>query len=102
MKFLFLSLILIVNIAQSYSQSIPVPSDYSIIDSVFGDLDKDGLEELVVAYNTDLKDEINDGVKRELIIYKKKNSNWAVWQKSMQALYGSRAGGMMGDPFGDI
>lgn len=102
MKICFLSLILLFNIAQSYSQNIPIPSNYSIIDSVFGDLDKDGMEELVVAYNTNLKDEINDGVKRELIIYKKKNLEWTVWQKPMQALYGSRAGGMMGDPFGDI
>jgi hypothetical protein len=88
---------------KSSSQSIPIPPNYSVIDSAIGDLDKDGIDELVVAYNTKSKDdEISKGVPREMIIYKKTNTRWTVWQKSMQALYGSRDGGMMGDPFGDI
>jgi len=37
-----------------------------------------------------------------LIIYKLQGKEWTVWKKSDQALYGSRDGGMMGDPFGDI
>ena len=103
MKPLYLFVMFLFAAARSSSQSIPVPTNYSVIDSAFGDLDKDGIDELVIAYNTKSKDEeISEGVPRELIIYKKVNTNWTVWQKSMQALYGSRDGGMMGDPFGDI
>ncbi|HEX4957534.1 MAG TPA: hypothetical protein VFV46_05100, partial [Lacibacter sp.] len=73
------------------------------IDSVYGDLDKDGADELVAAYNTRKEAEENyEGVPRELIIYKKKKGAWVVWQQSLQALYGSREGGMMGDPYGSI
>ena len=82
-------------------QEIPIPDNYSIVDSTLGDLDKDSIKELVVAYNTEPENEI-DGVTRELIIYKYKNNIWTEWKKSSQALYGSRDGGMMGDPFGEI
>ena len=83
------------------AQETPVPKHYSIVDSLSGDLDNDGVNELVVAYNTK-EDNENEGVPRELIIYKKTNENWEAWKSSTQALYGSRDGGMMGDPFEDI
>lgn len=96
-------MIVFLSITECLSQNVPVPRNYSVIDSVLGDLDKDGVDELVVAYNTKSdEDEIDNGVPRELIIYKKMNNKWTVWQKSMQALYGSRDGGMMGDPFGEM
>ncbi|MDB9931326.1 hypothetical protein OAD28_01220 [Flavobacteriales bacterium] len=82
-------------------QEIPIPDNYSIVDSVSGDLDKDSFKELVVAYNTGPENKI-DGVPRELVIYKLKNNKWTEWKRSSQALYGSRDGGMMGDPFGEI
>jgi hypothetical protein len=82
-------------------QKIPVPEHYSIVDTVTGDLDKDGRKELVVAFNTSKENGV-DGVPRELIIYKLETNGWAIWKKSRQALYGSRDGGMMGDPFGQI
>ncbi|NCT93342.1 MAG: hypothetical protein GXC72_02860 [Chitinophagaceae bacterium] len=103
MKLLYLLSLLLYTTTIGFSQEIPVPVNYSIIGKASGDLDKDGVEELVVAYNTSNHEEkINDGVPRELIIYKKTNGQWIVWQKSMQALYGSRDGGMMGDPFSGI
>lgn len=103
MKPLSLFVIYCLSITASFSQNVPIPSNYSVVDSVLGDLDKDGVDELVVAYNTKSdEDEIKEGVPRELIIYKKRNNQWVVWQKSMQALYESSDGGMMGDPFGEI
>ena len=83
-------------------QDIPIPSHYSIIESVKGDLDKDGIEELVVAYNCEAINETNESVSRELIIYKKNNNQWVVWEKSKNALLESQDGGMMGDPFSGI
>lgn len=85
----------------SHGQELPIPDNYSVVDSVSGDLDKDSIAELVVAYNMGPENDIN-GVPRELIIYKLKNNKWIEWKKSDQALYGSRDGGMMGDPFGEI
>ncbi|WP_298393487.1 hypothetical protein [Flavobacterium sp.] len=84
-------------------QNIPVPKNYTIIESVTGDLNNDGIDELVVAYNTEKeKDDHFESVPRELIIYKKENKDWNVWITSKDALYGSKDGGMMGDPFEGI
>lgn len=85
----------------AYGQEVPIPDNYSIVDTVSGDLDKDSIAELVVAYNKGPENE-TDGVPRELIIYKLKNNNWIEWKKSDQALYGSRDGGMMGDPYDEM
>lgn len=84
-------------------QPLPIPEKYSIVDSVFGDLDKDGKNELVIAYNTteEVEDSTEDFV-RELIIYKLNNGEWKPWKSSKQALYSSRGGGMMGDPFEEM
>lgn len=103
MKRFYLFTLLLFASATALTQNIPVPKSYAVIDSAFGDLDRDGVDELVVAYNTKSDEkEIEAGIPRELIIYKKEKSKWTVWQKSMQALYGSRDGGMMGDPFAGI
>ncbi|WP_336513826.1 hypothetical protein [Pollutibacter soli] len=81
------------------AQEIPLPTEYSVVDTVSGDLDKDGIKELVVAYNTDKTSEDSEGVIRDLIIYKKEKDKWISWKQSLQALLGSRDGGMMGDPY---
>ncbi len=84
----------------SYAQNLPIPENYTVIDSVSGDLDRDGIPELVVAYDTRKQPEDTlESVPRELIIYKTSHNGWEIWKRSMQALYGSRSGGMMGDPF---
>ncbi len=82
-------------------QEIPIPPNYTLLASEQGDLDKDGIGELVVAYNTQTQ-EGEESVPRELIIYKWEKETWVEWKKSRQALYGSRDGGMMGDPFEEI
>lgn len=82
-------------------QEIPVPQGYQLIESTKGDLDKDGIEELVVAYNMGDEDEVN-GTDRELIIYKLDHESWVMWKKSNSAILNSRDGGMMGDPLEEI
>ena len=52
---------------KAVGQAVPIPASYSIIDTVFGDLDKDGINELVVAYNTKKENEDSfESVPREL------------------------------------
>ncbi len=98
-KTIYTLTILLIAIQPVLGQEIPIPDNYSIVDTVTGDLDKDAIKELAVAYNTG--DEA-EGVPRELIIYKLENQQWKEWKRSSQALYTSRDGGMMGDPFGAI
>ena len=100
-KTIYILTLLLTAVRFANGQEIPIPDNYSIVDSIEGDLDKDSIEELVVAYNVGPENEI-DGVPRELIIYKFENKKWTEWKKSSQALYGSSDGGMMGDPFGEI
>lgn len=87
----------------SVAQDIPVPVGYVLFDTATGDLDKDGVAELAVAYNTRKEngDDFDD-IPRALIIYKKQQLQWVSWQQSHLALYSSRGGGMMGDPFGEM
>lgn len=77
-----------------------IPKNYVVIDSISGDLDNDNIKELVVVFNT--KSTENENVPRELRIYKKRNKKWINWKNSEQALYGSREGGMVGDPYAGI
>lgn len=73
------------------------PSDYKIIGEAEGDLDKDGIAERVIIYDTDVETEF--GTERQIHIFKKKNYNWELWKKSIGAVLPSTHGGMMGDPF---
>lgn len=85
------------------AQEVPVPEGYVMFDTASGDLDRDGISELVAAYNIRKEngDDFDD-IPRTLITYKKKKQQWVLWKKSDQALFTSRGGGMMGDPFEDM
>ncbi len=79
-----------------------IPKNYVVIDSISGDLDNDNIKELVVVFNTKKTEKENENIPRELRIYKKINKKWINWKNSEQALYGSREGGMVGDPYAGI
>ena len=93
-----IALLFLCNIV-SYGQEIPVPEGYSIIRSVKGDLDKDHVDELVVAYDRKADPEVEFSDSRELIVYKLMDTQWNVWKKSELVLLGEQGGGLMGDPF---
>lgn len=95
--------IMLCDAMRGVTQDIPVPDGYVQFDTAMGDLDGDGSNELAVAYNTRKEngDDFDD-IPRALIIYKKQQEGWVNWQQSLQALYSSRGGGMMGDPFGEM
>ena len=59
----------------SFGQQDIIPKQYQSIKEVYGDLDKDGIQEKVVVYNmSDKEDEIN-GIDREVVIFKKDKDN---------------------------
>jgi hypothetical protein len=103
MKFIpIFFLAFIFNLAMA-GQHLDVPQNYFVVDSIRGDLDNDGKDELVVAYNMQKQPEDTfESVPRELIIYKLNGDAWSNWKSSKQALYGSHDGGMMGDPYGEM
>lgn len=72
----------------------------SVLAEIYGDLDKDRMDEKVVVKELDMEGE--NGKKRELTIYKKKGNQWKVMVTSETAISESQAGGMMGDPFQEI
>ena len=89
--------LLIFGATLAYSQSEFQPKNSTILQSIDGDLDKDGIPEKVVAYNTNIS--TDSGFVREIQILKKVNNKWTLWVKSRNALLKSKDGGMMGDPF---
>jgi len=100
-KTLYILFLMLISLQFANGQKLVIPENYSIIDSISGDLDNDSVNEIVIAYNTTPEYEM-ESVIRELIIYKLENNKWTVWKKSSQALYASLDGGMMGDPFGEM
>ena len=82
------------------SEIIQKPKSFKIIEEIEGDLDKDGISEKVIVYDTEK--EIDLGTERQIYIYKKKKNNWELWEKSIGAILPSEHGGMMGDPFEGI
>jgi hypothetical protein len=85
-------------------QEVPIPTNHTILDTVSGDLDKDSIKELVVAYTIGVANDslAEEGLPRLLVIYKRENTNWKVWKTSDQVLNKSNEGGMMGDPYGEM
>lgn len=82
------------------SELIKTPKSFKILDEKEGDLDKDGVSEKVIVYDTEKETDL--GTERQIFIYKKKNNKWTLWKKSVGAILPSQHGGMMGDPFEGI
>lgn len=99
MKMTILIALIIFNI-NCYGQKSIVPNGFKILVEKLGDLDKDGISEKVIVYNT--TDTTEAGIVRELQILKRSKGNWIMWKKSRNAILKSEEGGMMGNPFEDI
>lgn len=82
-----------------FAQEQLQPAGSTVIETVDGDLDGDKIPEKVIVYNT--KDTTDMGNIREIQILKKVNGKWTILEKSKNAVMESRAGGMMGDPYGE-
>lgn len=87
-------------IVYSHDYSTHNNISHDIIAEASGDLDKDGIEEKVIVFNTDKESEM--GIEREIQIFKYNNSKWVLWHTSNGAVLPSKHGGMYGDPFSEI
>lgn len=73
-----------------------LPKSYLKISEAKGDLDKDGIDEIVYVYNTDK--EINDlGFERELYICKIIDGKRKLWKKNNSILWNSKEGGFFSE-----
>ncbi len=89
--------ILLLFALNSYSQDLPdfkVPKTYKKVLEVKGDLDKDGIPEIVYAYNTDREMKPKDdspalGFERELYICKKIGGKIKLWKNNKTILWKS-------------
>lgn len=79
---------------------VQIPESFKILKEIEGDLDKDGVSEKVIVYDTEK--ETDFGTERQIFIFKKMNNKWEFWKKSVGAILPSKHGGMMGDPFEGI
>lgn len=76
---------------------------YLLLDSTSGDLDKDKLPELVVAYTLEeTGDALPPKPERLVHVYKKQNGQWILWLQSAEALLHKEDGGITGDPYSAI
>ena len=71
-----------------------------IIQEITGDLDKDGISEKVIVFETNRRQEL--GTERDLEIYKMEDGQWKLWFQSSKAIMKSLEGGTLGDPFQGI
>lgn len=88
------------------SPSTTIPSDpappqgYTVLGKTMGDLNKDGIPELLLVYDTPRQTDY--GSEREIGIYQQKDNAWELWHTSVGAVLPSEHGGTMGDPFDGI
>ncbi|NHN25016.1 hypothetical protein FIA58_004925 [Flavobacterium jejuense] len=82
------------------TEKIQIPKTFKILDETEGDLDKDGIPEKVIVYDTEKETDL--GTERQIYIYKNNNGKWEFWKKAIGAVLPSQHGGMMGDPFDEI
>ncbi len=107
--------ILILIVAQTQAQSSDVRAEplsmarpavetgKTLLLETKGDLNRDGIEELV--YILDTGKELSDeglGSAREIQIFKQNNDAWQLWHRSEGAVLSSAHGGMMGDPLDGV
>jgi len=81
-------------------KEIPDNQSTDQVAEVFGDLDKDGIDEKIVVTNTSERTDF--GIERKISIFKLKDKDWQLWHESEGAVLPSEHGGMMGEPFEEI
>ncbi|CAD7808461.1 hypothetical protein CHRY9390_01834 [Chryseobacterium aquaeductus] len=90
----FFSLITIFLFTISFSQELKnfvIPKDYEKTLEIKGDLDKDGKEETVIVFNTNLKTK-SEGVERIFYILKNVNGNVKIWKENSSVIIDSKYG----------
>lgn len=83
-----------------YSDTILLPLGFNELRRTQGDLNNDGLDELVVIAEDENAGEW--GFERDLFVYTKENNQWLLWDRFNGPILSSEEGGVFGDPFESI
>jgi hypothetical protein len=95
-KIIFLLLFTCIEMHSQELKEFSVPKSYKRIAETKGDLDKDGIDEIVYVYNTNKR--VKDlGLKRELYICKKINGTIKLWKKNTTVIWESKNSGFYND-----
>ena len=91
-NFFLLITIFLFTISQSQElKNFVIPKDYEKILEAKGDLDKDGKEENVVVFNTNIQTK-SEGVERKFYILKNINGNLKIWKENSSVIIDSKFG----------
>lgn len=91
-KILLLFTILLFTISKSQElKDFVIPKGYTKILEVKGDLDKDGKEETVIVFNTNIKTK-SESFERKFYILKSINGNLKIWKENSSVIIDSKYG----------
>ncbi|MCX6319502.1 MAG: hypothetical protein NTW29_19655 [Bacteroidetes bacterium] len=84
--------------------SVFIPSGYDTMMTAKGDLNKDGVEDVVLCLKNFSEDsfDMDEEPKRILLVLIKKNNEYVLKGKSVNALMCRHCGGIFGDPFSGV
>lgn len=92
----FTALLLSVSFQAQNLKDFNIPKGYQKITEIKGDLDKDGKDETIFVFNTNIKSnsqfDNNNGVVRALYIIKDNNGKSQVWKENKTLLFSSGTG----------
>lgn len=89
-RHLLFIVLLILQTSICFAQKTTIPKNYIEIHEVKGDLDKDGIPEIVKIYNNTSKGNSENGFKRVLRIYKKENNQLKLIKENSTILKDSK------------
>lgn len=103
MKKLLYTIILlcIINIIYSQNEKVSgyIPNGYTILDSISGDLNKDGFKDLIVILKNDLETINPDTTRPLLILHGTKTRGYNLVTQNEHIVLCANCGGIFGDPY---
>ncbi|MBL7936492.1 MAG: hypothetical protein JNM51_11870 [Bacteroidia bacterium] len=79
-----------------------IPNGYTLLDSVSGDLNKDGIKDLVLILKNDTEIEMSDTTRPLLILHGNKNKSYTLVARNDHVVLCQACGGVFGDPYNNI
>lgn len=79
-----------------------IPKGYTLLDSASGDLNKDGIKDVVLILKNHLEDIKSDTTRPLLILHGTKSGNYILATKNEHAVLCFGCGGVFGDPYSNL
>jgi hypothetical protein len=76
-----------------------IPKGYTLLDSASGDLNKDGIKDLIVVLRNDVEETMPDTTRPLLILHGTKNKTYTLIAKNDHVVLCEACGGVFGNPY---